>query len=379
MLDEILCRLPVKLLLRCRCVSKEWCSLIDSTRFVKKHLKKALDYNASGLIINGHGKFYLAENYEFNLDGGGGGGDVVVVEINDPLKTLLSGADFVGSANGLVCVSKNEMNELLVLNPSTRKLRKIPSAPAEFPRSFHMTETSLCGFGYDHVNDDYKVVKIAECYLQFRDIMVIVYSLKTNSWKQIQNVPAHNSIRFYGDWGMFASGALHWLAIKNPTNASDIIVGFDLGLEQFKEVPYPVIMGPFVDYNSASVVSDGRSLCILDKYPDSRIDVWVMMTGDENSWSKTLCIEKHGALGYSSFVRPVYFSRSGQSVLLEVDCSELVWYDLKSKTVKNVRICGIPNQFDSHVYTQSLTQLNEENPPQKSSQDKPQKEHQKRR
>ncbi|KAK1367958.1 hypothetical protein POM88_034050 [Heracleum sosnowskyi] len=148
MLDEILCCLPVKYLLRFRSLSKGWCSLVLS----------------------------------------------IATQMMEPLKTLISGADFVGAANGLVCVSKNQMNEFLVFNPSTRKSRKIPSAPAEFLRYFHMMETSLCGFGYDHVNDDYKVVKIAECYLQLRGIMAIAYSLKTNSWKRIQNVPVHNRI-----------------------------------------------------------------------------------------------------------------------------------------------------------------------------------------
>ncbi|KAK1368155.1 F-box protein interaction domain protein [Heracleum sosnowskyi] len=378
MLDEILCRLPVKYLLRCRCVSKGWCSLIDSNPFVKKHLKRALECNVGALIINQRGKFYLAEDFKSNLDDDD---DAVAVEMMDPLKTLISAADFVGSANGLVCVSKNQMNEFVVFNPSTRKSRKIPSAPAEFPRSFHMTETSLCGFGYDRVNDDYKVVKIAECYLQFRGIMAIVYSLKTNSWKRIQNVPVYNKIRFSGKWGMFASGALHWLAIKNPVNCSDIIVGFDLGLEQFKEVPFPVIEGPIVNFNTTSVVSDGGTLCVLDKYPNTHIDVWVMMTdsGAENSWSKALSVKKKGTLPYLRFVRPVSFCRSGQSVLLEVDSSKLVWYDMERKTVKNVSIRGIPNRFDSHVFTHSLIPLNEDNPPQKPSEDKPQKKYHKRR
>ena len=84
----------------------------------------------------------------------------------------------MGSANGLVCATKIMMNEFFVFNPSTRKSRKIPSAPADFPRSFHRTETSLCGFGYDSVNDDYKIVKIAECYFQFRGKKVIVYTSK---------------------------------------------------------------------------------------------------------------------------------------------------------------------------------------------------------
>ncbi|XP_074335109.1 F-box protein CPR1-like [Apium graveolens] len=303
MLDEILYRLPVKYLLRYRCVSKGWCSLIDSDLYVKKHLRKALECNAGALIINEGGKFYLAEDFKSNFDGRDEYDDVVAREIVDPLKTLISGADFVGAANGLVCVSKNKMNELLVFNP-LRKSRKIPSAPAEFPRFFHFTETFICGFGYDHLNDDYKIVKIAECYLQFRGIMAIVYSLKTNSWKRIQDVPVFNQIRFTGAWGMFGSGALHWLAIKIPVNCSNIIVGFDLSLEQFKEVHFPVIEGPFVNFNTKSVVSDGGSLGVLDMYPNSRIDVWVMMTnsGSDNSWFKALSVEKKGTLVYSSFV-----------------------------------------------------------------------------
>lgn len=369
LMDEVLCRVPVKYLLRCRCVSKKWCSVIDSTPFVRKHLKKTLECNVGGLLISGGGKFYLAEVESLDDD------SAAVVEINDPLQNnLLSGAQFAGAANGLVCLSKNGMNEILLLNPSTRKVRKIPSAPAEFPRSFNMVETSLCGFGYDHVNDDFKVVKIAECYVQFRGIMVVVYSLKADSWTRIRDVPSN--IRFTGDWGMFAGGSLHWLAIKNPLDCSEIVMGFDLGLGQFHEVPFPTVNETSVNFCSRSVVSFGGSyLCILDKYPNSRIDGWLMNdNGMQNLWYKAFSVEQPGALGSFRFLRPVLFSQSRKEVLLEVDGAKLVWYDLEKKTVKNINIRGMPIKFNSHLYTESLIQLTKDKEPQNPSQDKQQKE-----
>lgn len=263
----------------------------------------------------------------------------------------------------------------LIFNPPTRESTNIPSAPHEFPPSFHWNESSLCGFGYDHLNDDYKVVKIAECYLQFRAIMVITYSLKTNCWKRIQNVPTKT--RFSIDMGVFAVGALHWLALKNPPEATDIVVVFYLGLEQFKEILIPDMAGPVVNFSTRCVVSDGESLCILDNYPDSRTDVWLMNnSGEENPWSKPFSVGNHGTLGTFRSFQPVYFFRSGESVLLKVDSAKLVWYDLGRKMVKNVMIHGIPKKFDSHVYAESLIKLKLL---QKPSQDKPEKKRENRR
>ncbi|KAK1368166.1 F-box domain-containing protein [Heracleum sosnowskyi] len=284
---------------------------------------------------------------------GGGGDDAVAVPVDGPLKTLLSGAEFFGAANGLVCLAKNQMNELLILNPSTRKAREIPTAPADFPRSFDCSEIGLCGFGYDHVNDDYKIVKIAECNVKFHGIMVIVYSLKINSWKRIQNVPASDT-QFLGDRGLFANGALHWFTIKAVMDFSNI-VSFDLGLEQFKEIPFPP-NGTF----GRSLVPVEESLGVLYKY-SSRVDVWLMNnSGVGNLWTKALSLKQAGPLGSFSFARPVAFSKSRKNVLLEVDSSKLVWYDLKRKRIKNVRIRGIPINFESYLYTESLLQVTED-------------------
>lgn len=372
LIDLVLFRLPVKPLLRFRCVSKGWCSLIDSKAFVKKHHKRMIECNTRGVIINGYGEeFYLTDFESLNS----GADDAVAVPIDGPLKTLLSGAECFGVVNGLLCLAKNQMNELLIFNPSTRKARKIPSAPAEFPRSFDFSEIGLCGFGYDHVNDDYKIVKIAECNVKFRGIMVIVYSLKTNSWKRIQNVPSSNT-QFLGDRGKFANGALHWFTIKDVMEYSNI-VSFDLVLEQFKEIPFPP-NGTF----ARSLVSVEESLGILYKY-STRVDVWLMNnTGVGNLWSKALTLKQTGPLGSFSYVRPLAFSKSHKNVLLEVDYSKLVWYDLKRKKVKKVRIRGIPINFESYLYTECLLQLTEDEedkPSQKSSHDKQGKKQQKKR
>ncbi|XP_074335981.1 F-box protein CPR1-like [Apium graveolens] len=175
---------------------------------------------------------------------------------------------------------------------------------------------------------------------------------------------------------MFAGGSLHWLAIKNPANCSEIVMGFDLGLGQFHKVPFPTINGTFVNFNSRSVVSfDGSYLCILDKYPNSHIDGWLMNgNGAENLWYKAFSVVQHGALGSFRFLRPVAFSKSLKEVLLEVDGAKLVWYDLERKTVKNINIHGMPIKFNSHLCIESLIPLTKDKEPQRPSQDKKQKE-----
>lgn len=237
-----------------------------------------------------------------------------------------------------------------------------------------LVEVALCGFGYDGVSDDYKVVRIGQFAgeNQFY-LVVVVYSMKTDSWKRIQDVPGNICIT--PERGRFASGVLYWLAMKYQVDFCGSIVGFDLGLGRFTEVPCPAVRG-MVFY----LVAVGESLCVLDNYNDSCMDVWLMNSlGVENCWYKAFSVEKCGALGTFKFVKPVAFSESSNYVLLEVDRAKLIWYDVKKKSAKNVRIRGFPNKFDSYAYTESLLQLTEGKQLHKSSHDKKEKKQQKKR
>ncbi|XP_074335731.1 F-box protein CPR1-like isoform X2 [Apium graveolens] len=371
LIDEILCRLPVKPVLRFRCVSKGWCSLIDSNAFIKKHLKKTLECNiGGGLIINGDGgDFYLAD-FD-SLDDA----DASAVRIDAPIKNLLVESQFVGASNGLICVWQNQMNDVFLFNPATRKSRKIAnSSPQMFPTSFSQFESFTCGFGYDQTNDDYKVVKVAECYSsRFRGKLAILYSLKTNTWTRIRNFPAN--IRITSNECVFTNGSLHWTAITNPVNGKDIILAFDLQLEQFKEVPSPPITRALVNFNWKCLVGVGECLCFTDNYPESSMDVWLMKDyGARNTWYKAFTVEQRSTLGSFSSFSPIAFSKSHSDVLLlEVD-GKLVWYDPERKTVKNLRIRGIPVNCNLFFYTESLLRLTEDKPLQKKpSKDKKEK------
>ncbi|KAK1355533.1 F-box domain-containing protein [Heracleum sosnowskyi] len=365
LIDEILYRVPVKYLLRCRCVSKEWCSIIDSNAFIIKHSKRTSECNLdSGVVISGDGKVFLTDVEALRDD------NVDVIELDDG---FVSGAKFVGVSNGLICLCKENKSEFVVCNPSTRKYRKLPRAPRVFVREFEGVEVPLCGFGYDRVNDDYKVVKIGKCE---ECTVVVVYSLKSNSWKQIQDIGSN--VHFIPEQGKFVGGALHWMTIKYPRTCCGIVFGIDLGLEKYKEDPFPDVHGTFV-----CLVYVGESLCITDNYSESHTDVWLMKNhGEGNSWYKSFTVEQPGPFGAFKFIRPVALSNNNKDVLLEVDRKKLLWYDLEKKSVKNVTINGIPVKFHTHLYSESLFQLAEAKQLQKQkpklSEDKKQKKQQKK-
>lgn len=345
LLLEVLLRLPVKPLLRFRCVSKPWCSLIDNTSFGLKHLEKSIECNPdSGIIVR---ELLKGEkHYLVDVDSED---EFTAVEIGDSLKTDLSRTRYVSTCNGIVCLWKrNDQREddIFLWNPATRKIRKLPRAN-NIPIPFMLIGSCVVGFGYDHVNDDYKVMRTYDS--QIYNILVSVYSLKSNTWTRADTIS--NDIRIWGDFGVFANGSLYWLIEDNN------IFAFDIAVHRHRELSYPAGEDS-TGGNGLGLVALNRCLCLINECPGSPTGLWLMNNnGEENSWSKILSVEQPGILGSWKELYPVAFSKTRDNILLFVNGDKLTWYDHGKKKVKNVTLNGFPQPADLLVYTESLVQL----------------------
>ncbi|XP_071687392.1 F-box/kelch-repeat protein At3g06240-like [Rutidosis leptorrhynchoides] len=195
----------------------------------------------------------------------------------------------IGSCNGLVCISPF-VDELLVTNPSTREVRKLPMLP--FCRG------NLCwGFGYDSITDDYKVVagiNESEHLMRFQ-----VLSLKSSQWKFVGdgNYLTYNAQGCFPRPGVLHDGALHWFMYdtkkKKKKKKKMVILSFDLSLEKFKEIPQPDdtiylcdhlnVLGTFQKY-----------LCVFRTYDilTDHCNTWLMK--NYNCWQLIPCDDYEG-------------------------------------------------------------------------------------
>ncbi|KAL8096468.1 F-box protein CPR1-like [Apium graveolens] len=343
LIAEILCCLPVKTLLRFRCVSKLWCSLIDSPRFVKSHLKRSIESKTNtGVIIGGHITYSVPLDFG-SLD------NATAVEIDEPLKTLLRDTQAVGSCNGLHCLF-NIVVDMFLWNPATRKCIKLPPVPTEFRGPLDFGRGSYCGFGYDAVNDDYKVLRILRPDdKNFSGYKVTVYSLKNNSWRRLQDLSSYFGL--VGPWGMFVGGAVHWITVKPwGSEICPSILAFDVGAENYKELQMPRNIG-----EEMSLGIFAESLCITEFHLDIHINVWVMKDyGVGNSWYKLFSLEQQKVSRSGISLSPLAYSKNQKDVLTIVDNKKMIWYNLERKDFKTIKIANAPDVYDIEVFTESL-------------------------
>ncbi|KAL7213691.1 hypothetical protein ACSBR2_016256 [Camellia fascicularis] len=140
---DILSRLPVKPLVRFRCVSKPWCALIDDPDFIKLHLNRSINTKSHlNLILND------CSLSSVNFDS---------LDNATKLKSLLKWTDFgievLGSCNGLICLYNGE-EDVCIWNPSTRKHRKLSvNNPDKSPFFFTSYQNIIYGFGRNYESD----------------------------------------------------------------------------------------------------------------------------------------------------------------------------------------------------------------------------------
>ena len=300
---DILSRLPVKSLIRFRCVSKSWFSLISSHDFNTEHHNRTLSNTTkdSPYLLFSHYDLkmkkvrfaFLSSDDPFPLKhfskhidcklklGVSDGGPIPdppnrrilmkqaekrgffaypsdFVELPSPYQSPMNRLFVAGSCNGLVCLadvapSGDHVVLPILWNPSIRKAISLPPSPVVNVPVFYKAVDHL-GFGYDPITDDYKLVRLV--YLQggfshneyeTDPPTVQIYTLRTGAWRTIPGRGSRFIIVEKFSLG-FVNGSVHWFAEDDNDSDDDddddamvrnMIISFDIKDEVFHEMAVP--------------------------------------------------------------------------------------------------------------------------------------------
>jgi hypothetical protein len=153
---KILTRLPVKSLIRFRCVCKAWYFSISNSNFISNHLNQAKSYNNNYLLymkINVDHKQYP----EYLLCTAICNSDATLSSISRFVIPFIT-FRIVGYCNGLICGTVCYGRTIYLWNPSIGKCKTLTGT--SLPVKAADTFKSALGFAYHSESDDYKIVRI---------------------------------------------------------------------------------------------------------------------------------------------------------------------------------------------------------------------------
>ncbi|XP_048135109.1 putative F-box protein At3g16210 [Rhodamnia argentea] len=228
----ILLRLPVKSLLRFKCVCKRWSSLISTPQFAKTHLESAAP-SPRILFLTNPPQSVNCESLRDDDHAAHEG--LPLTQLQSPIEAPDGcSAHIVGYCNGLVCLEYDDHRIVVLWNPATGESRNIPNA------SYRDHRATICGLGYDPSTDDYKLLRhcrVTDAY-GFPEYNVFdVFALKTGSWRRVHD--KHDDLKYCREVGTYVNGFLHWLVRGRDPWERKKIVSFGMSREKFADVLLP--------------------------------------------------------------------------------------------------------------------------------------------
>ncbi|XP_021719066.1 F-box/kelch-repeat protein At3g23880-like [Chenopodium quinoa] len=252
LLTEILARLPSKTLLKFRSVCKTWCSLIDSSDFIKlyNNTSKTHYFIANGNVVH-KGCIFTVRHIDTLMN----------IKIANNVR-LPDSYSISGSCNGLILLrNRSSSNEVL---------------------------WNLVLGGFSPSSNDYKVLAIDK--FRFHEVPIAVYSLVDRLWRVKPN-QANNS-----DWGLssgfeyceddqFVScrGVVYWIESNfyYKAGVSQKLYLFNFDVEEFSVMQLPdAVKDSIVRF----IFKHGESLAVFSMSSE-RSCIWVLeKDGGEDPW-----------------------------------------------------------------------------------------------
>lgn len=165
---DILCKLRVKTLFRFKCVSKQFHLLINDPGFIKLHLRYQTLKYPKFILISRYTTLHKVILYLDLLDN----------PVSIPSKSI----SLICSCDGLFALMHfvDKIPHIILWNPSTNKHKSLSDFSEVKDHYAGWWFSYAMGLGYDSATD------VISSYA-YPTICGFVYSLKTDSWRKIEN------------------------------------------------------------------------------------------------------------------------------------------------------------------------------------------------
>ncbi|KAK1371632.1 F-box domain-containing protein [Heracleum sosnowskyi] len=293
---KILKTLPLKYILRCRCVQKSWHSLIQSPMFITLQLNYQKKNIITTTTANHHHIKYLFFQNRFAIK--------LTVRFDDVQCQEYCKIEFppglpmyawFAVSYGLVCVSStlridSRYNRNIYLwNPLIQKYKMLPDSP--LPSKQDWEEWEALAFGFVPEVNDYVVVHIIKPCLHpnSHSLIIGVYSLNTNSWKKLRRDNVFICRLFSNDNDVvFINGAAYWVGVNSDKHK--ILMCFDTKTDILSEISLPDWVPP---KNVPVIYPFGQFMAyFVWEHRVNHFDMWVLKDDLINGfvWEKKMCV-----------------------------------------------------------------------------------------
>ncbi|MFS7921918.1 putative F-box domain, kelch-type beta propeller, F-box associated interaction [Helianthus anomalus] len=328
---DVLSRLPVETIARCKCVCKKWRDLVSDTYFVDLHLSRSRPCLMFHQNKYPHRILELVEvEHEADYDRLTFGH---VKSLNLCLRAFRARNQIteVGSINGLICLC-HEGYDIYIFNPVVEEYMILPQPP-------YLNFLSRVSYGFGvSMGGEYKVIRIIGRRIPeerfMASVKIEVYTLGTDQWRSLGPTPYHIDYRGLLVSGVFVNSHVYWFDYIQ-------IYDFDLDTETFELIPPPA--GLRDDHESKQMLGVLKGSLSLFFGSSLGFNVWVMK---ESSWHKAIAIEENINLVFGSPEwKPLFLidGLNGTSILIlcvKEDRKNLVWYCLNTNKILDLNIPG---------------------------------------
>ncbi|WJZ80825.1 hypothetical protein VitviT2T_000708 [Vitis vinifera] len=291
-------RLTVKGLHRCRCVSREWLSVISNPNLRTLHRQRWRQHPLMLVLDNINSTTYVITV----SDMGGAVLNHFIVDLPVTSSFAIIGYTYCE----LICFSLNH-DKLYVCNPSTQELAEVPSSPYSFRFSaslppmgfFTLTKQHhILAIGRVPSLDQYKIVRLFMRNVEKNgayDFGCEVFTIRdgehvdSGSWKLIGDCPCSVSQTSHAS----VEGAIYWPVADHALRSQrNHILRLDLETEMFEFISGPQDYLYGLDHEDDDFISFSLQelkgcVCLVNRYqPFFVLDVWMLKDRANGIWVK---------------------------------------------------------------------------------------------
>jgi len=377
---SILSKLPIKSLKRFACANKSWSRLFRNPIFMNMFCTKYFiskhdegDDNTRLLLRQRTNPIGIEYHDTLCMLSGERYGNKVRLDWPPPFQENDSFISIVGSAsvNGILCLSQECFRDkatIVLWNPATTEIKVVPHS--HLPYESIEFNASPLGFGYDHITDDYKVIRFAEYPIYFEGNWISlpkwkkdmfdcgifskghvlsmdkpfweIYSLKSNSWRKLDciDVPAP----WYSHHALYLNELCHWLG------SNQIMASFNFSNEIFITTPLPSLDSKCSKWGKINLVLLNGSVAFICSLVDY-FHIWILgEVGVKESWFKLFVV------GPVPCFRDLIGVGIKNAIFYINKDDEISWFDLCTQRIEEigVKVQSLRLKNQIVIYKESL-------------------------